>query len=342
MKINKKDLLEKLEAVQPGVSNKEIIEFSNTFSFTGKELITFNDEISVRCPFESDIIGTVVADQFFKIVSKIGSDKEGDINLKENGNELLIKGKRVESGVVYDPEGALPLDELELKDTWYKLPKDFIEGIKLSAFCCSNDAVRPLLMCINITKNQLQSADPQRVFRYNLDSKMKKEFLLPAAYVSVISKYKISKYTISGDWAHFTTKDNIVVSCRIYQEETFPDIDQFFSDEGNEFIFPKQTKDVLEKALIFCDGDAPLEHFALIDIKSEKLIISSKGSAGWLKETIPHKSQIEFSFDVNIHFLIDILKSTNTCIINEYKKNPQLIYFKSDKWEHSISILAGN
>ena len=51
MKINRKELLDTLSIVSPGVSNKEMaIEQATTFAFLKDRVVTYNDEISISHP----------------------------------------------------------------------------------------------------------------------------------------------------------------------------------------------------------------------------------------------------------------------------------------------------
>jgi len=340
MKINKFKLIKCLELVKPGLSSKDLIEFTDAFSFTTDYIITFNDEICIRTPFESDIKGTVPAEKFSQVVAKLAPAKNDEFHIKQTDNELLIKGKRTKSGITFNPEGALPLEEIgKLPKKWTKIPDNFIDGIKLSVFCTSNDASMPVITCLNISGDTIQATDRYRAFKYQLSKKIKTPFLVPANCASIITKYPVTKYAIDKSWAHFKTSEGIIISSRIYKEE-FPDISKFYDQEGDNISFPKNTLQSLEKAGVFCDGESVADHLVTVIMGKKKTLFKSKSTAGWFEEIIPHKNKNisdELSFEINIHFLTDILKTAKGC-----KYNESLISFESDQWEHIITIIQGD
>jgi len=333
MKINKKDLLKKLEAVKPGLSNKEIIEFADSFSFTNNTILTYNDFICVKCPTELDIQGTIKAEHFYKIINKVKSDSEGNIDLKLNDNELIISANKSKAGIPINLEGKLSLDELgkEVKK-WNKLPDDFMEGIRLSVFSASNDASNPKLTCLHINKDIIESSDGQRAFKYKLNKKIKEEFLLPKFSVPALLNHVIQYYSISQNWIHFKTKEDVIISCRMYEDISFPDTDFLFDIKGPKFKFPNQIKDSIDRAIVFIGSDD--EENISISIKNKLILIQSRSDHGWFKEKVPLKSKNELSFDINPFFLKDILKSSNKCLISE----KGLMKFSTDTWDYVINI----
>lgn len=340
MKINKEQLIKTMDLVKPGLSTKDLIEFTDSFSFADDLLTTFNDEICIRAPFKSGIEGAIKAEKFIQVCNKLAADKNGDFDIKQKDNELLIRGKRTKAGLVFNPEGALPLEEIgSLPEKWSKLPKNFLEGIRLSTFCASTDASLPVITCIYITNTILQTTDRYRAFKFNLSEKIKSPFLLPANCASIIIKYPIIKYAIGRNWAHFKTAEGLIISSRIYNE-TFPDISKFYNQKGIEISFPKNTLQALEKAGVFCEGESISDHLVTVVISSKKTWFKSQSAAGWFEETIPFRNKgidAQISFEININFLADILKTAKTC-----KYNDETISFSCDDWEHIITILKGD
>ena len=48
--MKKAELIKALEAVRPGLANKEMIEQSTSFAFMKDRVVTYNDEISISYP----------------------------------------------------------------------------------------------------------------------------------------------------------------------------------------------------------------------------------------------------------------------------------------------------
>lgn len=333
MLINKKELIQKLEALKPGLSNKEIIEFADSFSFHNNQILTYNDFLCVKCPIDLDIEGTVKADYFHKIINKIKADKKGFINLKLKDNELIISTDKEKSGVPINLKGKLSLEELGAEITkWNKLPKDFQEGIRLSVFSASDDASNPKLTCLHINKKIIESSDGQRAFKYHLKKAIKKEFLLPKFSVPALLHHNLKSYNISKNWVHFRTKEDVIISCRMYEDINFPDTDFLFEIEGDNFTFPNEIKNNIEAAIIFIGSDE--DENINVEIKKKITWVKSRSDNGWYRKKIIAKSKKEISFEINPFFLKDILKSSRDCIISD----EGLMKFDRDNWSYVINI----
>ncbi len=350
MKIQKQDLVQKLEKVKPGLSPNDLIEGANSFLFTGKEIITFNDEICNRVEYKSEFKGTVLADPFFKIINKMKTDL---IDITEQAGELLIKSKKTKVGIILNKEGALPIDELGEfpKDKDFKqLPDNFIQGLSLSSFCASTDQSTPILNCVFVKDNEIQSTDSFRVFSFDLNSKSSKSskdkmppFLIPVNNISTLEKYNIKYYSLRPAWIHFKTKEEENISIRTYPPDEFPDINAIFDVKGERYIFPDKIQEILDKAIIFCDKDFDIDNHVTVQIKGKKLTVSSKSDYGWFKEsTIIKDAGNNIQFDTNPTFFKQILKKGTECIISKESDKGAKVLFKGQNWKYvsAISILS--
>jgi hypothetical protein len=70
--MKKTDLIKALEAVKPGLANKEMIEQSTSFAFMEDRVVTYNDEISISHPLKGiPIVGAIKADELYAFLSKV-------------------------------------------------------------------------------------------------------------------------------------------------------------------------------------------------------------------------------------------------------------------------------
>jgi len=341
LKINKTDLIKALEKVNSGLSNKELIEYTNCYYFTGNEIITFNDEIYVKFPFKTDFSGMVNADKFFSLISKISPDTKGLINIDIEDGELIVKSGRTKSGFSFNTEDILPLDEINDSinniSEWKRVPSNFTDGIRLASFCTSKDISSPILTCLNINNKSVLSTDRYRAFEYKLKRPMD-SFLLNANCVSFLSKLELIKYSVQEAWTHFKTSDELGISIRTYENDDYPSLDSFFKHSGDIFEFPEKLDKVIDKAIVFCEGITEVERKINIKIDKSKLTISSKSEIGWFKEIVKcntYPDTVEFT--LNPLFLKDILSKTNQCEICMVKESG-IIKFVSDNWRHIIAL----
>jgi len=87
-------LLNALEKIKPGISNKGIVESMSYFMFSGKDVITYNDKISIQHPLKTDFSLFVKANDLYKIISKLTAKK---VFLTEKKDKLHIKSKSLKA-----------------------------------------------------------------------------------------------------------------------------------------------------------------------------------------------------------------------------------------------------
>src|SRR5688572_28649491 len=120
MKVNREELVRQLEALQPGISTKAIIEQENCIVFKDGEAITFNDEIS--CRLKTNITGITGAVRFGPLLGLLTKLQEDEIEVRQGEGELLIKGKNKESGIRMDADILLPFENVEKPKKFTTLP----------------------------------------------------------------------------------------------------------------------------------------------------------------------------------------------------------------------------
>ena len=335
MQINKSTLLKALEAVRPGLAQKDVIEQSNTFGFVNGKIVTYNDSISIQAPIDLDIEGAVDATKFYSIVNKMKADKEGNIQISTEDDQILIKSKKAKAGLVLQSECKLPLEEINLDGAWKKLPKDFKEGLQICLPSVSNDFSRPIITCISISGKYIRSGDGKQATKYTLDKKTKMQIAIPGAAVAQLLKYDIQEYMIADDWGHFKTSDTIF-SCRVLHEE-YPDIDHLFDVDGEDLVFPEKIISAIERAEVFSKTDISDDDLIQVIIADGKLTIKGEDNLGWYKEKIKIKSDISIAFYTNPRFLVHMFKTLKKCIVDSDPDTSRM-KFVADNWEHFLSI----
>jgi len=149
--MKKIDVLNALAIVKPGLANSELIEQTTSFAFIEGKVVTYNDEISISHPVpEIKIEGAIKAEELYHLLNKI---KRDEIELEIVGGEVQLKSGKIKAGIVMQKEVILPLDEIEEKSKWKKVPDGFLDCIKFAMGACGRDAVnQPVLTCVHISK----------------------------------------------------------------------------------------------------------------------------------------------------------------------------------------------
>lgn len=334
MNIKKSELLKALDTVKPGLSNKEMIEQSTSFCFMNKNVVTYNDEISVSCPLDVDLEGAINATELYAFVNKIGGD-EVEMSLNEN-NELVFKAGKSKAGLRVQSEVTLPLSEIGEVKKFKKLPDGFLKALKFCMGSCSSDMSRPVLTCVHVNETTVESSDGYRLANFTLSESIPvSKFLLPARICGTVIAFKPTKIAEGEGWIHFKNETNAILSCRVFSED-FPNTAPHLKVKGAELEFPKETKAILEKAMIFSKKDSALDESIKVTFAKGKMEIRSESGTGWFEE----KARTNYNgdaivFDITPYLLKDILSDTNKATFSDIK-----LLFAGENWKY-LTLLRG-
>lgn len=326
-----------LRLVKPGLANTEFLEQSTSFAFMGNRVVTYNDEISISHPIEGmELTGAVKAEEFYQLLSKLSQD---EIEIQVKDNELVITVDKIQAGLVLQEKIALPLDEISKIGTWYKLPENFINGLKFTLPSTSSDTSRPVLTCLHIRKvGILEASDGFRVTRFKINEMPINSFLLPANNIQTLIKYPITQIAKGEGWCHFKTEEGTIFSCRTF-EDIFPDIDKtkIMEVEGEELVFPKTLVNIIDRATVFAKNELTLDKEIIIIIANKKIIVQSQSEFGWFEEEANIRyTNTPITFSIHPDFLKEMLSTTTACIVGESS-----IKFTGENWEHVIWLKGG-
>lgn len=326
--MNRIELLEALNKAKPGLSAKEIIEQSTSFVFKDNEIITYNDEVAVRVPFESELEGAVMANPLIQLLSKFG-DAEIDITT-ENG-EMRIKGKRRKGGVKMASEIVLPIDNIEKPDKWEKLHCEFMDAVKMVMKSTSKDQSRYILTCVHITDKLIEACDNIQITRYKLDTGMD-NVLIPNTSLSSLVNYDMVEFSIGDNWIHFRDNEGVIYSTRLFKEK-YPKLDDIAEFNGIETEFPAGLIEATQRAEIFSNTDA-MNNTVVIDLAKDKMTLRGEGDYGWYEE----EGVIDYTgkpvkFRVVPALLKTLLANTNICEISDFRMK-----ITSDSFTHIICL----
>jgi len=289
MEINRKELLEALNAVKPGLASKEVLEQTTSFIFQKKKIYTYNDEIAITTDTPLDITGAIPSKELHGILTK---KSEEVLNIEVVDNELQIKGKRSKSGIRLDEEITIPIKEIGKPKEWNKIPENFTQALKMCVGSASTDMTKPVLTCIHLFENYVESMDNLRLTRFDLsktdddgDLFFPDHILLPASSAAQLINYTPVKYSLTDGWIHFKCGNNVIFSCRI-QEGEYPEIEQYIELKKSASLkLPSNLTDIINKAAIFASSDFDSDTQIKVTIKEKKIVIRGEGNTGWFEES---------------------------------------------------------
>jgi len=338
MKVNKAELQSVLEKVKPGLASKDLIEQATSFAFVGDRVVTYNDEISVSHPVTGlDVTGAVKAKALYDFLSKV---KQEEIEIEWENNQVVISAGRSKAGLVLEQEVKLPLDEeIGQAGGWTKVPTNFVDGLQFCYPCCSRDMSRPVLTCVHVNGDTVESSDSYQIARFKMNKAFEiGPFLIPASAAKELIKYNIREVAQGDGWVHFKAEGDTIFSTRVLSNE-FPDTTEHLKVEnGAPLTFPQKIGEILRRALIFAKaeietGDIPL---VTISVAEGRMSLTAKNEYGWFSEdTRVRYNGPPVKFAVGISFMADIADRIQDCSIGEDR-----IGFSGKNWQHVVAMLG--
>lgn len=312
-KVNRENLLQQLEAVQPGLSPKPMLEQSSSFVFRDGMVHTYNEEMACSYKCDLQIEGAVPASA---LLAKVRAIPDEDVEIEADGEELRISGRRKRGGIRMDTQIVLP--SIKLPKEWSELPSDFIDAVKIVKECAGKDEQKFASTCVHFTKDFIEAFNYIQVIRYTFKKGLpiKSEFLVRSKTISHIVDADMSHMSESKSWAHFRNGSKLYMSCRRYDEEYQSDsVEKILSVKGEKFILPKGLKDAAERCLLSSSENAENDDI-FIELSADKLKIKGSGTTSWWSEskTVKYKGD-PVSFGVPPKMLAEIAGRYNDCEI---------------------------
>jgi len=331
--MNKKKLLAAIEAVSPGISSNSIIEQSNLVIFDKNRLISYNDEIAVSVPFESDLSGGIPSTELSKLLRRM-SGKEIEISQKDN--QTMLACGRTKAGFNIQESEVPKIIIEENNQKWKSLPEDFSTALFFCLFSAATDINKGILTCLKMEKDLMISCDNFRLTRYQMAAKITKILLIPGSIVKSLIDHNPIKYVQTDNWIHFQNKEKVIFSCRTMEGE-FPDVERLLDIEGEKIAFPKELKQTLQRTEILAEistEDSKIKAI-VITLEKGKITCRAENIVGWITETIRTKYQgKEIIFSIDPQLLLQILDRVNEAIIDDFK-----ICFEGKNFVHVIALI---
>lgn len=329
MKLNRKNLLEALQIVSPGLSKREFIDQATFFAFVVDRVITYNDSISISHPVDGlDLDGAVIADEFLKLLKKV---KQDEVELAIDGPSLHVVAGKTNAWLNFDKKVKLPLDEL-VKNKWKTFPKEVADAIRFVHPICGKDNLKPLLTTVHVNNaGFVEASDSYRVIRYSVPKFDFDTFLLPRESVKTILDISPVKISQGNGWVHFKNDRGTIVSTRIFDQDVFPDCNRFLNVTGIEFEIGNNVSEAVERSIIFNDA------FITVTVSGTKIQIQSESaSAGKFMEHVdlPKSHDGTIAFKINPLLFKSMLDSVEKCYITDH-----MIIFKGENWKQVTMLI---
>lgn len=334
--IDRKEFLKAIEMIRPGITSSQAVEQFSLILFSDNRMISYNNELAISVPFETDIEGGVAASEMYELLKKI---KSSGVVLDNRGGEVVVSTEKTTAGFKVSDDVEIPdlgIDDMSADD-WFPLPDNFMEAVGFCLFSAATDIGKGVFTCLNATGSKIESCDNFRLTRFELKDELAQPILLPRSAASILVNYAPVEagYSSAESWVHFRSEDGITFSTRTMDGE-YPDLDNIIQMEGDEVEFSADTKDTLGRAEIFASGDDDQFKKVHMEIKKGAAICRAEGPQGWIEErmAISYKGKKAIKFDVTPSFLVQIIDKTKKVTIGDR------LSFEGKGFIHVVTILT--
>lgn len=320
----------------PGLADKkDFVQFYMTFSFHNREIVTYNDQVSVRVPIPLDLECSVLAKEFYSVIKKIDSFS---IDIWLDGNQLAIEapGLKAKMNVTIKDINKEILSATTEQDlTWTVMPEGFQDAIDLCTMSVSNNGVLPWMTALTFDNNEVMSTDSYRISNYTLPESLNGKYHIPLSSIEGSIGEDFVEYCITNQWFHMKASDGLIYSAKRVMIEDMPNILKYITTEGVPFVFPEGADKVIDLVSVISESNK-VERRAVL-VKIDPGVISFKSQRqdfGWIEKEIPcDYVGATVSFYINPEFAERILKETREAIIGK-----RYCVFHSENFKHLVAL----
>jgi len=295
MIVKRTELLKTLNTIKAGLSSNSYIKQMENVQISGSDFISFNEEICVIAPFETDFEASVNYSDFVQIIAKLDSE---DVDLKLDDTQMLITTEHTKAGLLTmdaaefgEKINTIIEQTPENENDWSDLPQDFTIGVSLCTPAADTDMTKGTMACLSANDTHIICTDNNRVAIFELESPVDAPFFIRAGLISELTKFDAKKYFLSDSWAYFKTDDNIIFATRHVRgnslEKYLTLLDGFNSDA---IELPDGLRDIVSSAAVMADSnDGKPMH---VTINKDKMTCTTQNARGWVEKVIPINNTI--------------------------------------------------
>jgi hypothetical protein len=343
MQVPREDFLNRLLQLEAGRSNNETIQQSSRIVFKDGWAMTFNEEIGCRIPVPVTFTAAVAAEPLLALLPKL-PDPEIDVRIE--GNELKIRGKRRRAGIYMEAQITLPVDdwerELPRRSAWKPIPEEFSEAVGLVQSCGSHDPELPVLQHVHLKPRWIEACDNIQFARYRIKTGIEREAFVLQDSIRKIVALNVTEMAESETWLHFRdvqrndegriTRKGVIFSCRRYNEE-YPQLDPVLNIVGAEAQLPRGLAEAVEKADVFASKNADVTHIT-VELSGDRVTIRGEGPLGWYEENKKVKyAGPPLAFTIAPEILSQVVRSSTKCILTNTR-----LKVDGGKWQYVTSL----
>ena len=338
IKVNRKELLEKLNKLKLGLPRANIVQDDYCFLFYEGRIYTYNDDVCISTKFEIEKDFAVRADEFLSAIQKGTSDT---ITLKIDEKVLVIKAGKYNAEVACTDSNNLQERVLSLGMSkgrkWKKIPDGLLEGLKLCVFSVGSDMTNVIFTYINVNRDKVISSDEFRVSEYTMKEEIEDNLLLKGSVVVDLLKFNVNKYFDDKGGTYFKNNDYTFWIRKDELGREFPDFSKDFKFKGDNLEFPDNIKDMVSFCSIFSQEDFDLRRKIEVRVENGKMTAKGETSGvgkGEVSAAIDYDKPEPISFEIHPGLFTEILSKTKRGKIGSDR-----ILFRMKNFKHLLGLV---
>lgn len=323
MKVNRKELVDILSALRPGLEKKEIVQQTCHFIFFKDEIAVYNGSVCISFPFESETEFSVKGEEFFRLINGI-PDEEIDLIIKNKTIQVLSENTSSKMALLSEELNILPekIKLLEEKmSKWKVLPTNFLEALSLCYFSASPDLTKGVKACVCLLGDKCYATDTYRASLYEMNSVVEDDFNIPARTVMELIKFPVIEYCLSNNWLCFRTEEGLIFSCsHIEGQLPIDKIDKLLEELETLSVteIPQELKQTITEVMMLASDDSHIGKNILISLGENKLLVKAQNELGYVEKNIEVDYENDpLAFATNSNFILQILEKSNEMYVGE-------------------------
>lgn len=342
-----------LTAVKPGLSNKDFVEQTKHFIFTGENICTYNDQVLISYPFETDFRCSVLASVFYESVKKMRGelldmklDKRKRLTVVNMEQKFTMSTEIEAKAKVEDVIDDLTREAKTKK--WEKLPEDFNQALQSALFSASTDLTTGAFTCVLISGDDVLSGDRFRVTWIKLSTPLKGAMLLAGKELRELVKFNVIEYQDAETWVFFRDSKGVFFFVRkpAYSDSDFPPLQDYFTQAEAEetkaqFKIPQELKESLGFVSVIASHVADEKYRASVQLslRENSLQCSTIGDTMALKPTASDQIAVEYAgppldFSINPYLLQEAMAHSSRLMLKDKK-----VLFTTQGFKHMIALI---
>lgn len=292
--VNKTELLQQLEAVEPGLSPAATVDQSDSFVFRKGMVYTFDGRslCRTRTALPKDFTCAVHGDSLLKAMRKLTLE---NVEVRLENGEFIVSGKRDDICVRADPKIHLPISKVERPGSWSPLPPEFSEAILLVSECAGRDDNVFLTTCVHVHPKWVEATDNFDFGRFRVRTRVSAPTLVRAKDIKPIATRGPTQIAETDRWLHFRNGSGLRISIERYDPaeyngENLHELTAATKVRGEPTTFPKSMVSATKLAEIFSSENKD-NNVVTVSLRRNRATVTGVGVSG----RALHRSKIQYS-----------------------------------------------